>query len=153
MLKRHAGHLLAGDDVVHDGLVHLEAPRFEDGPRGAQDDEQFHHVRGAEAVHEEHDLVARIERQVIAKDEVEHLRREFVRRAHRDEADALFTVDAHAEADHVIGELEGRLAGGGDAAGLRGDADGAGHVAGLLGDAGQFVERVHRARRRHRRAS
>jgi hypothetical protein len=126
-----AGHFLAGDDVVHDGLVDLDAALFEDGLCRTQEDEQLHHVGGAEAVDEEDDLVARIERQVIGEEEIEDLRREFIGGAHRDEAHAFFAMDAHAEADHVVGEFKGGLAGGGDGAGLGGDADGAGVITGF----------------------
>ena len=56
----------------------LDAAFFEDGLRSAQKDEQFHHVRAAEAVHEEHDLVTGIQGQVISEKKVEDLRGELV---------------------------------------------------------------------------
>ena len=97
----------------------------------------------AEAVHEEHDLVPCAQREVVSEDEVQDLRREFVRRAHRDQSHTLLAVDAHAETDDVVREVKGWLASGGDAARLGGHTHRAGVVTGLLRDAGEFVQGIN----------
>jgi hypothetical protein len=57
-----------------------------------------------------------VEGEIVFEEEIEQFGHEVIGGGHGDEADAFFSVDAHAESDDVVREVKGGCAGGVDGA-------------------------------------
>ena len=100
-----SGHFLAGDERSEHDVVDRDAFVGEHGFDLLEDDEAFHHRRRAKAIHQQNNFVTLLERidflvfLVIRKNQIEHHRRQLIRRRHRDFLHPGLPMNPHSQTD------------------------------------------------------